>query len=194
MIWINENQAVPDDKPTVSTQAGVGGMRALVLDSDDRAAHAIGLMLQASQFRVERADTVKHAAGLARQHAYDIVILDLIMPDLSGRELIRRMRAMAPLQPLLVLSRVDQPHARTVALEAGANGFLVKPFTRAELLARIRLLLPQLAVAHPVEADRLASPASVATRAAPWTGRPRRIAPAGRAPRLPGLLRTATGG
>lgn len=117
-------------------------MRALVLDADARASHAIGLMLEASNMGVDRADSAKQAIELTRLHHYDVIVLDLILPDMSGRQLVRRIRGDDIARPMLVLSRVDQPLARALALEAGADAFMPKPFTRAELLARIRMLLP----------------------------------------------------
>jgi len=116
-------------------------MHALILDADLRAAHAVSLMLQAAGISVDRAGLAAQALELGRRHSYDLLLLDLILPDLSGRQLVRRMRAACVGRPMLVMSRL--PQARSTALDAGADGFLQKPFGRSELMARIRRLLPR---------------------------------------------------
>lgn len=116
-------------------------MRALVVDADPRASWAINLMLKANHIVADRVGLAKDAFELARRQRYDILLVDLIMPDMSGRRLVQAIRRAGFSCPMLVLSDVDQSHARTVALEAGADGYVHKPFHRAELLGRIRALL-----------------------------------------------------
>lgn len=119
-------------------------MRALVLDADARAAYAIGLMLKGCDVAVDWAATAKQGLNLARRFTYDLLLTDLLLPDMSGRQLVQRLRGVCVACPIVVISRLDQAQARTVAIEAGANGFIAKPFGRAELVGRIQNLLPAI--------------------------------------------------
>lgn len=116
-------------------------MRALVIDADGRASFAIRLMLKAIGVGADCADTAKLGLELVRQHRYELVLVDLILPDMSGRQLIRRVREANPDCRILVLSRLDQPQARDAAMDAGADGFMTKPLDTAELIDRASALL-----------------------------------------------------
>ena len=112
-------------------------MRALLMDGDAHAAYAISHMLTTAGWIVDNANSAREGLSLARQTYYDIVITDLILPDLSGAELVRHVRATDLTRPMLVLSVVHETNARTVALEAGANAYIQKPFSQKELLMRL---------------------------------------------------------
>jgi DNA-binding response OmpR family regulator len=79
--------------------------------------------------------------GLAAARDYDLVILDLVMPDMDGRAFLTRLRAVRPAPPVLVLSCVDDVATKVSCLEMGAQDYLTKPFSLAEFLARVRVRL-----------------------------------------------------
>ena len=81
------------------------------------------------------------AVLLAETHAVDLVILDLMLPGIPGVEVLRRLRAAGQTQPVLILTACDGVRDRVQGLDAGADDYLVKPFSYPELLARIRALL-----------------------------------------------------
>jgi two-component system KDP operon response regulator KdpE len=96
--------------------------------------------LAAEGYRVEEADTGEKALKMAARQAPDIVLLDLGLPDLDGREVLRRLREWLSV-PVVILSARDQEAEKVAALDAGADDYLTKPFGTAELLARLRVAL-----------------------------------------------------
>lgn len=114
--------------------------RILMIEDDDRLAGMVAEYLGNSGYRV----TVEHAAGegLARlrRETFDALILDLMLPDLDGLEVCRRIRADSDL-PLLMLTARGDATDRVVGLELGADDYLAKPFDPRELLARLRAIL-----------------------------------------------------
>lgn len=98
-------------------------------------------MLATAGWAVDHAISAASGLVLAQQHHYDIVVADLILTDLSGRELVRRIRNTALSRPLLILSRVNGANARAIAMEAGADAYLEKPIDRKRLLDGLKGLL-----------------------------------------------------
>jgi two-component system, OmpR family, KDP operon response regulator KdpE len=96
--------------------------------------------LAAAGYRVEEADTGERALKMAARQAPDLVLLDLGLPDLDGREVLRRLREWLS-APVVILSARDQEKEKVAALDAGADDYLTKPFGTAELLARLRVAL-----------------------------------------------------
>jgi two-component system KDP operon response regulator KdpE len=96
--------------------------------------------LAAEGYRVEEADTGERALKMAARQAPDLVLLDLGLPDLDGREVLRRLREWLSV-PVVILSARDQEKEKVAALDAGADDYLTKPFGTAELLARLRVAL-----------------------------------------------------
>ena len=106
-------------------------------NSEDRPlARGLGLMLKSGGAVVDHCDTGAEALELARHYDYDIVLLDLMLPDMEGHEVVRRMRSARIEVPVLVLSALSSPQAKVKAFGAGADDFLCKPFDKTELLAR----------------------------------------------------------
>jgi DNA-binding response OmpR family regulator len=116
----------------------------LLIDDDQRLADMVSEYLSQSGYTVER--VFEGAAGLAAlQHTkFDLVMLDLMLPDMDGLDVCRQIRAL-PGQvssvPVLMLTAKGDPMDRVIGLELGADDYLTKPFEPRELLARVRTLL-----------------------------------------------------
>ncbi len=116
-------------------------MRVLLVEDDLVAARGIALMLRGGGAVVDQADTGEEALELARHYDYDIVVLDLMLPDIEGFEVVRRMRAARVETPVLILSGLNRPSAKVKGLGAGADDYITKPFDQAELLARLQAVV-----------------------------------------------------
>ena len=116
-------------------------MRVLLIEDDLTAARATTLVLNSASAVVDQADTGEEALELVRHYEYDIVVLDLILPDIEGFEVVRRMRQGRNSTPVLVLSGLARAQAKVKALGMGADDFMTKPFDRAELLARVQAVV-----------------------------------------------------
>lgn len=116
-------------------------MRILLVEDDLIAARAITMMLKSISAAVDQTDTGEEAIELARHYDYDIVVLDLMLPDMEGYEVVRRLRAARVEVPVLILSGLSRPQAKVKGLSLGADDFISKPFDKAELLARIQAII-----------------------------------------------------
>jgi two-component system, cell cycle response regulator CtrA len=116
-------------------------MRVLLVEGDLTAARDLSAMLKGGGAVVDHCDTGAEALELARHYDYDIVLLELKLPDMEGHEVVRRLRAARIDTPVLVLSALSSPHAKVKAFGAGADDFLCKPFDKTELLARMQAVL-----------------------------------------------------
>lgn|SRR6202046_407802 len=116
-------------------------MRILVVEDEEKMAEALRTGLEADQFSVKVAQTGEDGFFLASTEAFDLVILDLMLPHRSGMEVLTALRQRQILVPVLVLTSKDGVEDRVRGLDAGADDYLVKPFAFSELLARIRALL-----------------------------------------------------
>ncbi len=118
--------------------------RLLMIEDDTRLAGMVGDYLSQSGYQVSHAPDATQGLALAQSIAPDLVILDLMLPDMDGLEVCRRLRAMPPplaAVPLLMLTAKGDPLDRILGLEMGADDYLPKPFEPRELLARIRAVL-----------------------------------------------------
>lgn len=116
-------------------------MRVLLVEDDLTAARGISLMLKSGGTVVDEADTGEEALELVRHYDYDIVVLDLMLPDMEGYDVVRRMRAARIDVPVLILSGLSRPQAKVKGLGAGADDFITKPFDKAELIARMQAIV-----------------------------------------------------
>ncbi len=116
-------------------------MRALLVEDDLTASKGIALMLKSGGAVVDAADTGEEALELVRHYDYDIVVLDLMLPDMDGYDVVRRMRAGRIDIPVLILSGLSRPQAKVKGFGLGADDFISKPFDKAELLARIQAVV-----------------------------------------------------
>ncbi|MGW5670983.1 response regulator transcription factor [Micromonospora sp. NPDC003776] len=112
--------------------------RVLVIEDDDRIGRLVTRALEGGGLLTERASSGSAGLDAALRRDFDLVVLDLMLPGLDGRQVLDRLREQRPDQPVLVLSAVPEISTRVAVLEAGAADFLGKPFAVAELLARVR--------------------------------------------------------
>jgi two-component system cell cycle response regulator CtrA len=116
-------------------------MRVLLVEDDVTTARGIVLMLKASNAVVDQAETGEEALELARHYDYDIVVLDLMLPDMEGYEVVRRIRASRLDVPVLILSGLTRPQAKVKGFGMGADVYITKPFDKAELIARMQAIV-----------------------------------------------------
>jgi two-component system cell cycle response regulator CtrA len=116
-------------------------MRVLLVEEDLISARAITLMLKGAGAVVDQTDSGEDALELLRHYEYDIVLLDLALPDIEGFEVVRRMRLSRNDTPVMILSGITLPQARVKALGLGADDFITKPYDKAELLARMQAIV-----------------------------------------------------
>ncbi len=114
--------------------------RILVIDDEPQIHRFLRPALEASGYAVERAETAAEGLRLLTAREPAVVLLDLGLPDMDGQQLLRRLRATSTV-PVLVLSARDQDAEKVEALDNGADDYVEKPFSVAELLARIRAAL-----------------------------------------------------
>ncbi len=112
----------------------------LIVDDEPQIRRLLTVMLEANGYRVLSAVSGQEGLVLAAQHQPAMMILDLGLPDLSGQEVLRRLREWSHL-PVIVLSVRDDEQGKVVALDGGADDYVTKPFNSDELLARVRVAL-----------------------------------------------------
>jgi two-component system, cell cycle response regulator CtrA len=116
-------------------------MRALVIEDDPVSAKLIETALRSENMMFEPADCGEDGIELARLYDFDIIVLDLRLPDIDGYEVVRRLRAARVATPVLILSGRSDPTDKVRGLVGGADDYLTKPFNRAELVARIQAIV-----------------------------------------------------
>jgi DNA-binding response OmpR family regulator len=116
-------------------------MRLLVVEDEADLAHALGKGLRQQGYAVDLAFDGMQGFELAGINDYDLLILDLNLPEMDGLEVCRRLRASQLSMLILILTARDRPDERIAGLDLGADDYLVKPFHFGELTARIRALL-----------------------------------------------------
>jgi DNA-binding response OmpR family regulator len=116
-------------------------MRLLIIEDEKKVADVIARGFRAERFAVDIAYDGKTGWELADGYHYDVVVLDLMLPELSGTEILRRIRRKSPEVAVLVLTARDATAEKVQHFEAGADDYLTKPFAFAELLVRVKALL-----------------------------------------------------
>ena len=116
-------------------------MRALVIEDHPRMSELLERGLREHGYAVDAARTGAEGVSLALEYDYDVVVLDLMLPDADGVEVLRRLRGNGKWTPVLILTARDKVEDRVRGLDAGADDYLVKPFALPELLARLRALI-----------------------------------------------------
>jgi DNA-binding response OmpR family regulator len=114
--------------------------RILVVEDEPALADAVGYALRGDGHEVEAVLDGESALSAARARPFDLLVLDLMLPGVSGIEVCRRLRGESAI-PIVVLTARDAEVDRVVGLEAGADDYVTKPFSMSELLARVRSIL-----------------------------------------------------
>jgi len=116
-------------------------MRALVVEDGSKMAALLRRGLQEEGFAVDVAANGEDGSWLGTENEYDVILLDVMLPDIDGFEVCRRLRAADRWAPILMLTARDGVQDRVAGLDAGADDYLTKPFSFDELFARVRALL-----------------------------------------------------
>ena len=124
----------------------MSGARVLVIDDEPQILRALQLKLRTAGYVVETAATAGEALMKATMRPPEAIILDLLLPDGSGTDVCRELRAWSTV-PIVVLSAVGEEEEKIAALDAGADDYVTKPFSGDELLARLRAQLRRAAPA-----------------------------------------------
>lgn len=116
-------------------------MRLLIVEDEKRIADFLTRGLESAGYAVDAAFTGANAIEMVHATGYDLVILDLMLPDMDGMQVLGKIRNRQSSPPVLILSARGAVDDRVKGLEQGADDYLVKPFAFVELLARVRVLL-----------------------------------------------------
>jgi DNA-binding response OmpR family regulator len=123
--------------------------RILVIDDDPAITSVLKRGLSYEGYAVDSAGSGEAGLSLAREHNPDLVVLDIMMPGITGLEVLARLRAADPQLPVIMLTAKDAPADQVQGLEAGADDYVIKPFTFEVLLARVRTQLRRQQADHP---------------------------------------------
>ena len=116
-------------------------MRILLIEDDSATAKSIELMLKSQGYVVDTTDMGEDGEEIAKIYDYDIVILDLMLPDMDGYEVLKNLRSAKIETPILILSGLSDIKDKIKGLGLGADDYLIKPFDKAELVARIQAIV-----------------------------------------------------
>ena len=116
-------------------------MRVLLVEDDTSTAKSIELMLKSEGFIVDITDLGEDGLEIGKIYEYDIIILDLMLPDMDGYEVLKRLRAAKVETPILILSGLTELDNKLKGLGFGADDYLTKPFDKRELIARIQAIV-----------------------------------------------------
>jgi len=116
-------------------------MRVLLVEDDSATAASIEMMLRTEGFICDTTDLGEDGLEIGKLYDYDIIILDLMLPDIDGYEVLRRLRAARVRTPILILSGLAEIDNKIKGLGFGADDFVAKPFDRRELIARIQAIV-----------------------------------------------------
>jgi two-component system, cell cycle response regulator CtrA len=116
-------------------------MRVLLVEDDSNTAQSIELMLKSENFIVDSTDLGEDGLEIGKLYDYDIILLDLMLPDIDGYEVLRRLRSARVNTPILILSGLSELDNKIKGLGFGADAYLTKPFDKRELIARIQAIV-----------------------------------------------------
>src|ERR671935_725524 len=125
-------------------------MRVLIVEDEPNMATLLRRGLLEEGYAADVAASGEDALWLAEAHEYDAIVLDVMLPGLSGHETCRRLREASVWTPVLMLTARDAVEDRVAGLDSGADDYLTKPFSLAELQARLRALVRRGASERPV--------------------------------------------
>ncbi|OJW53344.1 MAG: DNA-binding response regulator [Alphaproteobacteria bacterium 41-28] len=116
-------------------------MRVLLVEDDSSTAKTVELTLRAEGFVVDTTDLGEDGLEIGKLYDYDLIILDLMLPDMDGYEVLRRLRAAHITTPILILSGLSEISDKVKGLGFGADDYLTKPFNKNELTARVQAII-----------------------------------------------------
>ncbi|MEE9454029.1 MAG: response regulator transcription factor [Paracoccaceae bacterium] len=116
-------------------------MRVLLIEDDPTTSKSIEMMLSSANLNVYATDLGEEGIDLAKLYDYDIILLDLNLPDMTGHEVLRQLRVAKVETPILILSGMDDTESKIKGFGFGADDYLTKPFHREELVARIHAIV-----------------------------------------------------
>jgi two-component system cell cycle response regulator CtrA len=116
-------------------------MRVLLVEDDPTTSRSIEMMLRHANLNVYSTDLGEEGIDLAKLYDYDIILLDLNLPDINGHDVLRQLRGACVTTPILILSGLDDPENKLKGFGFGADDYLTKPFHRDELVARIHAII-----------------------------------------------------
>ncbi len=116
-------------------------MRVLLVEDDPTTAKSIEMMLRHANLNVYSTDLGEEGVDLAKLYDYDLMLLDLNLPDMTGLEVLRQLRLARVDTPILILTGADDTDSKLKGFGFGADDYLTKPFHREELVARIHAII-----------------------------------------------------
>ena len=140
---------------TVGLAAGPGEVTLLVVDDEPTIVELLAASLRYEGFVVETATTGSDALQAVRRSRPDLILLDVMMPEMDGFEVVRRLRQSGQAVPVVFLTAKDTPEDAVEGLTEGADDYVTKPFSLAEVVARIRAVLRRTGAGRAVSSSRL---------------------------------------
>jgi two-component system cell cycle response regulator CtrA len=116
-------------------------MRVLLIEDDSATAKSVEMMLKTEGYVCDCTDLGEDGFEIGKLYDYDLIVLDLILPDIDGYDVLRRLRAAKVQTPILILSGLSEPDQKVKGLDIGADDYLTKPFDKGELIARIQAIV-----------------------------------------------------
>jgi len=116
-------------------------MRVLLVEDDPTTQQSIKMMLEAAGMVVDATDLGEDGLEIGKLYDYDIIVLDLMLPDMDGMEVLRELRSAKVATPVLILSGLAESENKVKGLGTGADDYLTKPFNKDELIARIQAIV-----------------------------------------------------
>lgn len=113
-------------------------MRVLLVEDDTASAKSIEMMLRTEGYVCDSTDLGEDGLEIGKLYDYDLIVLDLMLPDMDGFEVLRRLRTANVQTPIIILSGLSDPEDKIKSLDIGADDYLTRPFDRNELVARVQ--------------------------------------------------------
>ena len=116
-------------------------MRVLLVEDDPSTQKSVKMMLESANMVVDTTDLGEDGLEIGKLYDYDIIVLDIMLPDMDGFEVLRRLRDSRVNTPVLILSGLGESESKVKGLDHGAGDYLTKPFIKEELMARIQAIV-----------------------------------------------------